>query len=173
MLLSNTPSTMLVYRSYHSQHVDHFYTTNDAEANSGGGYRYEGIGFYLLPPDPCPKKCAIGQKRCSGSSLVQCREDSLLCLDWVTSPCSSGGCYNDACAPTCNQQCSYVGQKQCSSGNKIQECNTDSNICRVWKTKTACANGCVGAKCKACGGNAPTSSERNCNKLFWMRWLRL
>jgi hypothetical protein len=127
----------------------------------------------------CTNECSSsGAKQCSGTYGYQTcgHYDSDSCLEWSTvSSCSSGYvCSGGNCiynTPSCSNECSYSGYKQCSSSSTYQTCgNYDSDTCLEWSasvscssgytcnsgacTQTTCSNECAYAGQKVCYGTA-------------------
>ncbi|MFH1802985.1 MAG: hypothetical protein ABH864_06080 [archaeon] len=101
----------------------------------------------------CSDECTpSGQRQCFGDGYRICGDyDADDCTEWsqVTS-CSYGQiCDNGYCVTSCTDDCSYLGQKQCS-GNGFITCGYfDTDECFDWSTRTDCAADevCEGGYC--------------------------
>jgi len=67
--------------------------------------------------------------------------------------CSSGACNAEPeTPPLCTDECSLLGQKQCS-GDYSQTCVEDQDSCLVWNIGNYCEYGCSGGNCNSCTPN--------------------
>lgn len=90
----------------------------------------------------CSNQCTAGAKTCSNTGgLVECRQQSNGCTDWVgPTACASGQvCSGATCVPkgSCSNQCT-AGATRCTAGGQQQTCLTLSTGCTEWSLATAC-----------------------------------
>jgi hypothetical protein len=119
----------------------------------------------------CYDECSYsGQKQCSGTGAYQTcgNYDTDSCFEWSGAvscstgyTCSAGNCVYTA--PTCNDECSYSGQKQCSGTGAYQTCgNYDTDSCFEWSGAVSCSTGytCSAGNCvyTAPANNAPVAN---------------
>ncbi len=108
----------------------------------------------------CNNDCSYsGQKQCSGNGYQTCGNyDSDSCLEWSSAvsclssqTCSAGNCITPT--PTCTNDCSYSGQKECS-GTGYRTCgNYDSDSCLEWSTVVSCNSFAGWLSTYQCSGN--------------------
>lgn len=91
----------------------------------------------------CPTTCTQGETVCgnSGEGTVTCEAGSDGCYDWgnpKTCPSNAPFCSNGACAASCSDECTSVGETDCDNA-AVRTCQTSSNdSCLHWSVPVAC-----------------------------------
>jgi hypothetical protein len=117
----------------------------------------------------CSNECSFyGQSSCFGSNYYKIcgNYDADSCLEW-SSPqyCAAGYvCQNGSCvlSSTCQNECSFYGQKTCSSSTSFKTCgNYDSDSCLEWSSPQSCPSGytCQNGECVY----QPPSCQNECS----------
>jgi hypothetical protein len=117
----------------------------------------------------CSNECSFyGQRSCFGSNYYKIcgNYDADSCLEW-SSPqyCAAGYvCQNGSCvlSSTCQNECSFYGQKTCSSSTSFKTCgNYDSDSCLEWSSPQSCPSGytCQNGECVY----QPPSCQNECS----------
>jgi hypothetical protein len=96
-----------------------------------------------LTANTCASSCTPGETVCSnsGEATVTCEIGSGGCFDWSapkTCPTSAPFCSNGACAASCSNECSNVGDTDCD-GTAVRTCQTSPNdSCLHWSVPVTC-----------------------------------
>jgi hypothetical protein len=91
----------------------------------------------------CATSCTLGETVCadSGEATTTCELGSDGCLDWSTAtscPTSAPFCSNGACAASCTDECTNVGDTDCD-GDGVRTCQTNADdSCLGWSVPVAC-----------------------------------
>jgi len=93
------------------------------------------------------------QKKCSGSTVVECIRQYASPAKWVTVETCRNGCSNGKCNSLCS-----VGSYRCNGTTQLQKCSNSSNALSakdgwvVWSNDTYCPS--IGKVCKTVSGVA-------------------
>ena len=101
-------------------------------------------------PPVCSNECSSsGTSQCYGAGYRVCGNfDADSCLEWSSVTTCNYGCANGNCNPqppiTCTNECSFTGQRQCTSAGYRICGNFDADSCLDWSLITQCG---LGAAC--------------------------
>lgn len=96
-----------------------------------------------LSAGTCSTSCTAGETVCadSGEATTTCTLGSDGCSSWSTPkscPASAPFCSNGACAASCTNECSSVGQTDCD-GTAVRTCQANADdSCLGWSVPVAC-----------------------------------
>jgi hypothetical protein len=96
-----------------------------------------------LAASTCPTTCTQGEIVCSGQgeATITCQLGSDGCYDWsapTACPSARPFCSNGACAASCSNDCTSVGQTDCD-GDAVRTCQTSqTDSCLHWSVPVEC-----------------------------------
>lgn len=123
-------------------------------------------GVCSEPDTSCPAPCSMGEKRCLGKQVEECKkQDATGCMEWVmSSTClSHQTCDQGVCKDGCSNPCQENTQ-QCQGGG-VSTCSRDNQTgCLVWNTPIPCSAGqsCSAGKCQSSCTTPCTGGTRRC-----------
>ncbi len=117
------------------------------------------------PPQPpaCMDECAVmGERRCEGVAIAECRRLAIGCLGWGTAtPCPvPQSCKGTAGAVICEcpaDACTRFESQRCGPGGGLQTC-VQNNACPSWSAEAPCAGG---LRCSAGGATGASCAGKD------------